>query len=76
MFGKVWRMWKLFSQKMGHFQTRILLFLIYFFGMGLVALPLRAFGKDFMTRGEKLDHSYWYIKEEVSSKLEDQMKQF
>jgi hypothetical protein len=76
MFKKVWLLWKLFTRKMAQVQTGIVLFFIYFVVIGLVALPMRLFGKDFLSRGERYDHSFWYKKDEVSHTLEDQMKQF
>gem|GEM_PF-7076215 len=76
MLHSVWSLWKIFSKKMGSFQTGIILFFIFFVPIGFVSLSLRLFGKDFITRGERLEDSYWYAKETLSEKLEDQMKQY
>jgi hypothetical protein len=61
---------------MGAVQTGIILFIVFFMAMGIVSLSLRLFGKDFTSRGAFLENSYWYGKEKLSEKLEDQMKQF
>jgi hypothetical protein len=76
-FSAVKRIWMLFAQKLGKFNTMLLLSLVYFIVIGLMSLFARILRKDLLRK--KLDPhaaSYWQMKQSGEQTLDRHKFQF
>lgn len=71
------RFWMLFAQKLGKFNTILLLSIVYLFIIGVMSLFVRLFRKDLLQKKIDLDRaSYWQIKPATEQTLDRHKFQF
>ena len=71
----LWRRWSEFSKRMGAFQSRVLLSLVFFLFVSPFALAVRMFSDPLGLKPPK-GGSYWVPKKEDVSELEAYRRQF
>jgi len=70
-------MWMKFARTLGRIQTAILLFLIYFLGVGLVAVISFMFRKDFLDENMRIKGpTLWRPRETPGADIENAKRQF
>jgi len=74
-FRRLWLKWKEFSQRMGSFQSRILLSLFFFLVISPFALTVKVLGDPLMIK-HKMGRSFWLSRKETSEDLEEFRRQF
>ncbi len=75
LFKKLWHSWKDFSQRMGNFQSRILLSLFFFIFISPFALAVKVFS-DPLNLKNNSKKSQWLPKKEIKDELEQYRRQF
>jgi hypothetical protein len=76
-FSTAKRIWMLFAQKLGKFNTMLLLSLVYFIVIGLMSLFVRIFRKDLLRKKMDLNvASYWQKKQSGEQTLDRHKFQF
>ena len=75
LFKKLWHSWKDFSQRMGSFQSRILLSLFFFIFISPFALAVKVFS-DPLNIKNNTKKSQWLPKKEIKDELEQYRRQF
>jgi hypothetical protein len=70
---RMWEGWKRIAFRIGHFQSRLLLSLVYFILVGPFALPLRLFAdSQHLRRRESTTH--WLPREDRPATLDEARK--
>jgi len=69
----VWEWWKRVARKIGEFQSRLILVIIYFTIMAPVGILMRLFGDPLLIKDKE---PKWAIKNEVPPTLENLRRQF
>ena len=72
---KLWQSWKNFSERMGSFQSRIILSLFFFIFVSPFALAVKIFS-DPLNIKHHTSKSHWLPKEEIPTDLERYKRQF
>lgn len=76
-FKTLYDLWMKFARILGRIQTTIILFFIYFFGIGLIAVIAFIFRKDFLDKGPARDReSFWKPRAAQKPDLENAKRQF
>jgi hypothetical protein len=75
MIKKLWQWWKGVAQKIGNFQARVFLTLLYFLLLPVFALILKTL-KDPLSRKKTKTESFWLHRQEPPPSLEDSRRQF
>ena len=75
-FGAIWRGWKWFAHKLGVFNTKVLLTIMYFIVIAIFSTFSRLFGADFLDRKFKDESSLWRSHEDLKPDLENARRQF
>ncbi len=68
--------WKLFAKKLAAVQTVLILSIIYFLGVGIVALFLKLFRKDLLSKRLLNCPTFWVDKEKEKLTIERARQQF
>jgi len=71
---RLWTGWKLFARRIGDFQARIILTLLYFLLVAPLAILTRPFSDPLRLR-EKRKPSYWLPRHQVPTSLEEGRRQ-
>jgi hypothetical protein len=71
---RLWARWKVVAEKIGHFQTRVILSLVYFLVVSPFALLVRISRDPLGLRG--VDRSNWVAKDDVAHDLDAARKQY
>ena len=74
MLKKAWSKWKVFAQKVGNFQARVILSLFYFLLVTPIGILIRLFGDPL--RLKQYAKSYWLPKEPKENNLDEAKRQF
>jgi len=69
-------LWMRFAKVLGRIQTTIILFFIYFIGVGSVAIVSFLFRKDFLDKRLDDRPTFWHDRESKIPTLEDCKRQF
>ncbi len=73
----LYNIWMSFARIFGKVQTAIILFLIYFLGIGIIAGMSFIFRKDFLDKGLAKDkETFWRPREAEKPTLENSKRQF
>ena len=75
LLKKLWQSWKDFSRRMGSFQSRILLSLVFFIFVSPFALAVKMFSDPLKIKHQS-NKSHWHPKKEIKTDLEQSRKQF
>lgn len=75
LFRNLWYCWKGFSQRMGSFQSRVILSLFFFVIVSPFALAVKVFSDPLRIKHSRGD-SYWLEKRTFPSELEEFRRQF
>jgi len=75
-FPELLRYWKLFAKKLAEVQTAIILIIIYFLGVGTIALFINLLRKDLLNKRSWNSSTYWVEKEKEAVTLERTRQQF
>lgn len=75
LFKKLWQSWKNFSNRMGSFQSRIMLSLFFFTFVSPFALAVKMFS-DPLNIKHQSSKSHWLSKKEIKIDLEQYRRQF
>jgi len=75
LFKKLWHSWKDFSQRMGNFQSRIILSLFFFIFVSPFALAVKIFSDPLSIKHQR-STSQWLPKKEIKNELEQYRRQF
>ncbi len=75
MFARLWAQWKRFAQKVGDFQARVILTLLYFIILGPMAVVVRIM-KDPLRIKHTPQASVWSPKPAEKASLEVARRQF
>ena len=71
---RLWAVWKVLARKIGDFQARIILTLLYFLLIAPLAILTRPFSDPLRLR-EKRKPSYWLPRHQVSVSVEEGRRQ-
>jgi hypothetical protein len=74
MIKKIWSLWKSFAQKVGNFQARIILSILYFLIVTPIGLFIRLF-RDPLRLKER-SNSYWLPVEDQTIDLDNTKRQY
>lgn len=74
LLAMLWDRWKKFARRLGEFQSRLLLTILYLILTGPVAMILRPFSDPLRLKTQKRD-SYWLEREGAPSSLEEARRQ-
>lgn len=75
-FKKIWRKWKIIAEKIAVFQTKVILFIIYFTVFMISSLISFILRKDLLDKRKSGLQSFWKDKEFMTEKLDDAKRQF
>jgi len=75
MLGRLWARWKVLAQKIGDFQARVILTLLYFVILGPIALLFKLF-RDPLGLKPPAGSSVWVSKPAHEDSLEASKRQF
>ncbi len=75
MLARLWAQWKRFAQKVGDFQARVVLTLLYFIILGPMGVIVRTL-RDPLRIKHALRASVWLPKPEENASLEVARRQF
>ena len=75
IFQQLWERWKLFAEKLGNFQSRLIMGFFYFIIVTPFALIMK-FGSDPLTLKQVSNHTEWTAFENTSPTLEDSQRQY
>jgi hypothetical protein len=77
IFSTLKRVWMLFAQKLGKFNTILLLSIVYLIVIGLMSLVAKLFRKDLLRKNMNIGSlSYWQIRQSSEQTLERNKFQF
>ena len=76
IFKAIYRGWMKFAKVLGRIQSAILLFLIYFIGVGFMAILAFIFRKDFLDKKLNDKDSFWAGRLVETPDLENSKRQF
>jgi hypothetical protein len=68
--------WKLFAKKLAAVQTAIILSIIYFLGVGIVAIFINLLRKDLLNKRSFKSANFWVNKEKDEITIERAHQQF
>lgn len=71
----LWERWKEFSKRMGSFQSRVILTLLFFLVVSPFAIAVRVLSDPLRIKSRPSE-SYWLFKKEMTTDLETFRKQF
>ncbi|MBI5144452.1 MAG: hypothetical protein HZA30_05240 [Candidatus Omnitrophica bacterium] len=72
----LYKYWMKFARILGRIQTTIILFLIYFIGIGTISIISFIFRKDFLDKALTGKKSFWHDRTNKIPTLEDCKRQF
>jgi hypothetical protein len=75
MVKKLWSKWKVFAQKIGNFQARVILSLFYFLIVSPIGIVFK-FTDDSLRLKRPKANSYWLNRNINKSSLEEERRQF
>ena len=75
-FKAIWRGWKWFAHKLGVFNTKVLLTIMYFIIIGIFSIIFRIIGRDLLDRKFKKEDSLWRAHDDLEPDLENAKRQF
>jgi hypothetical protein len=71
----IWYRWKDFSQRMGSFQSRVILSFFFFLLVSPLALAVKLFSDPLRIKSSR-GESHWHRREDMSSDLKNSRRQF
>ncbi len=74
MLKRLWQKWKIIAEKIGNFQARVILTLIYFIFATPIGLVMRYFSDPLKLKRDS--DSNWVHREQQKTTLEDAKRQF
>lgn len=72
----IYKYWMKFARVLGKVQTTIILFLIYFIGVGTISIIAFIFKRDFLDKKFSDRPSFWRDRTSKIPTLEDSKRQF
>jgi len=76
LFKNLYKYWMKFAKVLGRVQTVIILFFIYFIGIGVIAIISFIFRKDFLDKRFNGNASFWRDRTAPTPNLENCRRQF
>jgi hypothetical protein len=73
---RIWAGWKAIAAKIAHFQSNLLLGLIYVVVVAPLGLIFKLFGQDPMLLKDRVLNSYWMKRKPITSITEFMKKEF
>ncbi len=74
LFARVWEGWKAVARRVGEFQSRLVLTILYLILIGPLAVLLQAFSDPLRLKAQKKD-CYWLKRDVNLSSLEEARRQ-